>query len=79
MKAAPAKYYLTRRLDNGKPLVLYRIYLDTSKIPEAISKMHGWQADRDILWLNVSGEIGSADLISEEDASAIARSWGSAL
>jgi hypothetical protein len=72
----PAKYYLTRYLDTGEPLVLYRIFSDKSRLPEALSKMHGWRADSNIRLLRMSGEIGSADLISEEKASKIAKGWG---
>ena len=69
------KYYLSRHPDTGEPLVLYRFFSEKSKLPESISKAHGWQADSKIRLLRMSGEIGSADAISADKALEIAKAW----
>ena len=61
-------YYAAWPLLGGAPTAVFRFFDDAAKTPERYTKDAGWITDYRLLLKQMSGDLGPADMISEEEA-----------
>ncbi len=61
-------YYASTPLRGGAATAIFRHYKEDTRLPERYTREFGWIADKRILLELMNGNLGPADMVSEEEA-----------